>query len=51
MFMLRLLGRALVYTHHAMMVVAALYAFFAAMVALVLAWEALSWLGRLIRLE
>jgi hypothetical protein len=52
MFMLRLLGRALVYTHHALMAVGALYAvFFAAMVALVLAWEALSWLGWLIRLE
>jgi hypothetical protein len=35
-----------------MMVVGALHAvFFAAMVALVLAWDALSWLGWLIRLE
>jgi hypothetical protein len=52
MLTLRMLGRALVCAHHALMALGALYAmFFAAMVALVLVWEALSWLGRLIALE
>jgi hypothetical protein len=52
MLTLRLIGRALIFAHHAMMALGALYAcLFAAMVALVLAWETLSWIGRLIRLE
>ena len=52
MLTLRLIGRALIFAHHVMMFLAALYAmFFAAAVALVAAWELLSWIGRLIRLE
>ena len=52
MLMLRMLGRALVFAHHVVLALAALYAtFFAAMVAVFIAWEALAWLGSLIRLE
>jgi hypothetical protein len=52
MFTLRLFGRALVFAHHALMAIGALYAcLFAAMVALVIVWEALSWIGGLIALE
>jgi hypothetical protein len=47
-----MLGRALVYAHHALVALGALYAMvFASMVALVAAWEILGWIGRLIRLE
>jgi len=52
MFALRRLGRLLIGLHHVMLALGALYAcLFAAMAALVLAWEALSWIAGLIALE
>jgi hypothetical protein len=52
MLTLRSIGRALIFAHHAMMALGAPYAcLFVAMVALVMVWEALSWVGGLIALE